>query len=86
MLRPNWPSSSVQETLWTTTKQGTSDTANEHIKKLPQAGRENSTNKTIKLNTCMAAAQYQPKNYLWQEQFFVRTKLKDQLVHLMITN
>jgi hypothetical protein len=33
----------------------------------PHSGtRENSTNKTVKLNTCIAAAQNQSKKYPWQ--------------------
>jgi hypothetical protein len=59
-----------EQTRWPTTKQGASDAANEHIQYCHTPEQEkNSTNKTAKLNTCMASAQYQPKECLRQSPY-----------------
>jgi thiosulfate reductase cytochrome b subunit len=48
-------------TRWLTTKQ--SELVNEHIKIRHIPGQEYSTNRRVKLNMCVAAAQLQPKVY-----------------------
>jgi hypothetical protein len=48
-------------------KQDATDAANENIKNFHTPKQEtNSTNKTIKLNTCMAAARYHPTKHAQQ--------------------
>jgi hypothetical protein len=50
-------------------------------KKLPHTGPIE-TNKTVKLKTCMVAAQYQDEN----EPTLVADALQDQILHLKIAN
>jgi hypothetical protein len=61
-------------------KQGASAAANEHIQNYhtPEK-RENSTNRTVKLNTCTAAEQSQS---ICGSSSYLLTTLEEQLVHL----
>jgi hypothetical protein len=57
---PNGTRGGGSRVIWTRdTKQGASSAANRHTKNCHTSEQENnSTKKTVKLNTCMAAAQY----------------------------
>lgn len=67
-------------------KQDAIDAANENIKNCHTPKQEaNSSVKTIKLNTCMAAARYQPTRHA-EEQHLSRKAHFVQPVHFKIAN